>query len=271
LGIKARVGIVLIRAEKGYRIFIMKLKPTAFKKFLLAKGKEDLYLDMAIDFFAEVAFNDKQRLIKYLNKFKGNYVTNLLFAIWFYQYCEKVISQDDKVLKPVLLICLIDAVEEKKNISQDLVNFFINIRDEDKLYLINNFEVLKGKGERKKYQKLFDDLIKRNRIWRRFDSADYRDIDKDLKHIDRYMKIFSEHLAQIRNYVLHEARSVMSFAFKDAAFDYALAVVAFSHPKRNLKRTRTTQKHVWTRIDFIEFRRIVKRGILNKIITNRAA
>jgi len=233
-----------------------------------------IYIDRFFKFFNEVGLNnDRDALIKSLKKLKGTYVANLLIAISFAQYCEKVIEEKDDLLKPVLLICLINAIEEKTKLKDNLVDFFKRLDDKDKLYLLNNFLILKGRGEKRQFKRVYDDLIRKHKIYRSiplYESVDYQVVDKSLRKINCYMEIIADHFYHVRNCTLHEFKSATSVTTFDETWKQMISVHSFYVPFQPQKKNRRIRCFV-SDIDSVEFRRIIKRGILKKInvITNK--
>jgi len=242
----------------------------------LSPETRELYLKRTLHFFEEIGFSDRDKLVKSLNKLKGRYVDDLLFALTFYQYSEKVIDKDDTILLPVLLICLIDGIEEEKDVLTDVKIFLRRLEIKDKLYLLNNFEVLQGKGKGRHYRRIYHDLIRKDKAYKYFPDTDYEQVDRNLKKIDRYIDKIAEHFCNIRHFVLHEAKPETSVAFIDKT--YGLTEVFSVYRKRvykkkgvykNQRKYKKVFCHFLTKIEISELRKIIKRGVLKKILKQR--
>lgn len=70
---------------------VSKLKNSILKNS--TEEDKERYLNYALDFFKDINFTDRDVLIKYFNKLKGDYVGKLLFALTFYRYVDKKIEK----------------------------------------------------------------------------------------------------------------------------------------------------------------------------------
>lgn len=230
------------------------------------------YIKRALQFFSEIGVNYRERdnFIKSLKKLKGLYAADLLIAISFSRYCEKIIDEKDDLLRPVLLICLINAVEESPlHLKNKLRSFFKRLDNEDKLYLLNNFRILRGRGDNREFRRVYHDLIQRHRTYKCLQSyqqisIDYEKVNEDLSKINKYIEILADHFYHIRNCTLHELREISSLASFDETWKMMASVHSFYIPFKPGKKYIRTHYFV-SSIHSEEFSKIIKRGILKKI------
>jgi len=241
----------------------IKLKKTIAKKVI--------YLKTVLAFFSEIGFDKEDELIKLLNKLRHKYVDKLLHALIFYQYSEKVIKERDDILRPVLLICLIDAVEEGELLSEKIKIFFRRLDNKDKLYLLNHLKILKGRGKNRGFKRTYDDLIKRNKFFKYFRDVNYEKIDPNSKEINTYVDKVAKHFYYIRNEVLHEARQILYAPnINEEYTSNQLSFFTYKiRPKIKKGEKNIKKKRVLSNINFLKFRKIVKKGILKKIAKNK--
>lgn len=230
----------------------------------LSNETRESYLKIALEFFREINFDNRNEFVKLLNRQRVKYVNDLLFALLFYQYFEKNIDEDDVILRPVFLICLIDGIEEEKSPLLDVQKFFRNLANKDKVYLLNNLETLQGKGKDKHLERIYYDLIRKNKIYDH--NTNYEEIDNGFKEINKYTDKLAEHFCNVRHFVLHEAKPITSAALIDKT--YGLSTTISSYKKKTTIRKGHIKKihHSFlTRVEISELRKIIKRGILKKI------
>jgi hypothetical protein len=248
----------------------MKINQKFFGKDLA--NDRNRYLKILFAFFSELGI-EEDYLVNMLNKKTKKFFHDLLHVIIFYQYAEKVIDERDDIIRPVLLICLIDAIEDKKlQLIQKLENFFCRLDNEDKIYLIDRIKKLTKYRGKINSRKLYHDLIIRHRIYKNFArDAIYKDVDPQLKYLNRYIKKLAVHLYGIRNYVLHESRQVLYAMNMDEELNILPSSLFNYKADKKIGITKKKIKKgfmLWSNIAFLEYRKIIKRGVIIKLKIN---
>ena len=239
-----------------------------FIKLKKTIANKERYLEIVLDFFSEIGFNKREELIKLLNKLSCKRVDELLHALIFYQYSEKVINKRDDILRPVLLICLIDAVEGREQPLREKIKiFFGRLDNKDKLYLLNHLKILKGRGKDRGFKKIYDDLIKKNKVFKYSGNVDYEKVDPNFEEINTYINEVAKHFYYIRNEVLHEAKQILytpniSEEYKSNQLSFFAYKIK---PNKRKGEKNIKKKRVLSNINFLEFKKIIKKGVLKRI------
>lgn len=246
-----------------------------FKSTILrgaAEERKELYISIIEKFFHEI-YVGRDEFIRLLNKLPYRDAGRYIYSIMQYQHYESLINPSDSVIRPALLTFLVSSIEKQKN--SYLKCFFLRLNTTDKLYLVNNFEFLTGRGKSRGFKKAFYGLLDES-IYGDGYGVKYEHIDPKLTKLDEYVVKVVGAIFEMRNDFTHENKSVSPTAFMDDEYNTVVTVFAsydkrpreVNGQRRRNKKGRKREQLFATEILFEEYRKIIKRGCIESIKVN---
>lgn len=222
------------------------------------------YLDQASRFYLPLKLPREELLALFNGVRSKELAQRFLFNIRMFQYCDQQINPEDNILRSVLIVSMLEAVESSvsggsQKSASAIEAGLLRLDISDKQVLISRYEYLrKCRGKTSFYKLYHEDILKSDSpLWV---DVEPQEIGMSDKKVNRYLKKVATILWEARCFVLHEFMH-SSFTTRKDEFGNPVMLFSFFEINRNKKKSKLKKLHLHTSLSTEDFIIVMKRAI----------